>query len=187
MRTLTTLLIVLTLTLVAANVGAAQQPLVASRASVDWLEHRSAEGRYRAEFPSEPKLQTQPAKSPEGSSFTQYFAMASDDTGMYMVAYFDYTSEQTFSLEKARDGMIKAVNGTLVSDQVMNLNAAPGREFKTEAKLQNGKFVFTMARILDVNGRVYVLQHMFYKETDPAMADSNTQKFFKSFSVIPPG
>lgn len=184
MRTISTSLILLVLTLVSYNGALAQQPRDRTELIAElWVEHISPEGRFRVLFPEKPQLKSQDAKSPDGLSFVQYMTMASDNTSLYMVSYFDYAATGTFSLEKGRDGMVKAVSGTLLSDQPMTFFNVPGREFKVDAKLPNGTGTVTVVRMFDLNRRVYILQHMSLKEANPSIVSALTQKFFKSFSI----
>ena len=50
---------------------------------------------------------------------------------VFMVGYFDVLSGSTYSLEKGRDGMVKAVDGTLLSDESISLGGKPGRRFRS--------------------------------------------------------
>lgn len=153
------------------------------QAAGEWVKHTSAEGRYSVLLPRQPKLSAQEADGPTGGKFTQYMAMTTDADGLFMIGYFNYTSAMTFSLDKARDGMVNAVSGTLLSDEAISLGGHAGREVKVAAKLPDGKETLTRARFYDVNGRVYILQHMFLKSSDSPTTAGKTAKFFDSFKV----
>src|SRR5688572_25467165 len=76
--------------------------------------YTSPEGRYTVLLPNQPNLSTQQISAPDGSPMTQYMAMVADGNGMVMVAYFDYPGDVVFSLDKARDGMVNSIKGTLL-------------------------------------------------------------------------
>ncbi len=148
----------------------------------EWLKYISTEGRYSVLLPQQPKLSSQETPS-AGDKLTQFMAMSTDADSFYMVGYFDYGSDIVYSLDKGRDGMVNAVRGTLLSEENVSLGGYPGRELKVAAKLETGQDTVTRARMYDVKGRVYVLQHLFLKSSDsPAIAEK-TARFFGSFKV----
>ena len=100
-----------------------------------------------------------------------------------MVAYFDYASEVVFSLDKARDGMISAIKGTLLDEHSMSLGGAPGRQLKIAATTEQGMEFIDRARFYDVRPRVYVLQCIIPKSMDSAAIAERCDQFFDSFRV----
>ena len=100
-----------------------------------------------------------------------------------MVAYFDYKSDVVFSLDKGRDGMISAINGTLLDEHSMSLGGAPGRQIKIAARTEQGFEFIDRARFYDVKPRVYVLQCIFPKSMDSAAIGERCDQFFDSFRV----
>jgi len=98
----------------------------------------SDEGRYSVMFPSDPKLSSQNITSPNGDPMVQRMAMASGDGALFMVGYFDYGVGIVFSLDKARDGMLNSVRGTLLDEQSVSLGGAPGREIKLAGQTDDG-------------------------------------------------
>lgn len=150
--------------------------------AAEWVRYDSAEGRYSVLLPERPKLATQEGTTPNGQKVAQYRAGASDSSSLYSVAYFDVLPDSTYSLDKGRDGMVNAINGTLLSEQDISLGGHPGRELKVAAKNSDYEF-FIRARLYEIGGRVYVLQHAFLKSSDtPAIAEKSA-KFFDSFKV----
>src|SRR4051812_9283956 len=71
----------------------------------------SAAGAYSVLLPAEPTLSEQEASSDDGTKFTQYMAQSEITNQLFMVAYFDMQPGGSYSLEKGRDGMVKAVKG----------------------------------------------------------------------------
>jgi len=170
-------LALLPLVLIASALAYGQQ------AAAEWIKYTSAEGRYSALLPRQPKLTAQEVDGPAGSKFTQYMAMASDADSLFMIGYFDYTSSMNFSLDKARDGMLNAVSGTLLKEDNISLGGFPGRDLKVSAKLQGGQETLARARFYDVKGRVYVIQHLYLKTSDSQAIADKSAKFFDSFKV----
>jgi hypothetical protein len=152
------------------------------QSATQWVKYDSAEGRYGVLMPEQPKLATQEGATPTGKKMTQYQARATDSDSMFAVGYFDLLPDATYSLDNGRDGIIKAVNGTLLSEKQISLGESPGREFNVSAKASEGEFLMRV-RLYEIGGRVYVLQHVFLKSSDsPAIAEK-TVRFFDSFKV----
>ena len=164
------------LLLVCASVVLAQQ-------SSDWINYSSTEGRYAILLPAQPKLSTQEASTADGQKFTQYLAAAGDGTGYYMVGYFDHVPGTTFSFERARDGMVEKVKGTLLSDKTSTLGSYEGRELKVSTKAAETDFII-LARLWNTEERVYVLQYLFPKSLDSEANDTKAAKYFDSFQVL---
>ena len=144
------------------------------------LRYNSPEGRYSIMFPSQPKLSTQNMTDASGQPYVQYMAMASDADTLLMVAYFDYGSGIVFSLDKARDGMVQALGGTLLDEQSISLGGAPGRQLKIAGTTQGIEFI-DRVRFFDVNRRIYVLQCMAQRRADGPTSAERCEQFFDSF------
>jgi len=80
-----------------------------------WVKYDSTEGRYSVLLPQQPNLASQEATSATGDKLTQYRAGSADSNSLYSVAYFDLLPNNTYSLDKGRDGMVSTINGTLIS------------------------------------------------------------------------
>lgn len=106
--------------------------------SSQWLKYESAAGRYSVLVPAQPTLTTQDSATASGEKVTQYVALSSEANSVYLTAYFDHIPGATFSMDKARDGMVQAVDGTLLRDTVISLDGNPGREIKILAKGKDG-------------------------------------------------
>ena len=147
------------------------------------VRYTSPEGRYTVLLPEQPTLSSQQANAADGTPMTQYMVRASGPMGMVMVAYFDYASDVVFSLDKARDGMINSIKGTLVDEHSMSLGGAPGRQLKILAQTEQGMEFIDRARFYDVKPRVYVLQCITPKSLDSAAIAERCEQFFDSFRV----
>jgi hypothetical protein len=145
------------------------------------LRYTSPEGRYTVLLPAQPNLSTQQVSAPDGTPMTQYMAMASGNMGMVMVAYFDYPGDVVFSLDKARDGMVNSIKGTLLDEHAMSLGGSPGRQLRISARTEQGMEFIDRARFYDVKPRVYVLQCITPKSIDSAAIAERCEQFFDSF------
>lgn len=148
----------------------------------EWVKYTSAEGRYSVNLPVLPKVTEQEAKDANGRPLKQYLASADDGGGLFMIGYFDHNGS-TFSLDKGRDGMVKQVNGTLVSEEPVTLGGSPGRQLKVLAAAADGTVFIVRARMYDIGIRVFILQYLSLKSADNPEVDVKAKKFFDSFEV----
>jgi hypothetical protein len=155
----------------------------AAQDTSEWIKYVSAEGRYEVRVPNQPELSTQDSTTTSGDKVKQYLALSGSGSHAFMVAYYDYESTQTFSLDKARDGMIAGMQATLLKEEQISLGGAAGRLLTVGVKVEGNDYV-DLARIYDVNRRVYVLQCIFPKEEQSTTAvTGNCDKFFDSFKA----
>lgn len=153
----------------------------ALQGQTDWIKYNSPEGRYSVLLPGEPKTSTQEAAASTGENFTQYMAASEDSIAVYMVGYFDVAPNMTFSFEKARDGFIAAVKGTLLSEKVISLGGYPGREANVTANGGSGTEYLILVRFYQVEKRIYVIQFIVAKSADAAISAVKSAKYFNSF------
>jgi hypothetical protein len=147
------------------------------------LRYTSPEGRYSVLLPAQPTLSSQQVSAPDGTPMTQYMVTAAGSMGMVMIAYFDYAADVVFSLDKARDGMVTSIKGTLLDEHSMSLGGAPGRQVKISARTEQGMEFIDRARFYDVKPRVFVLQCITPKSLDSAAIAERCEQFFDSFRV----
>lgn len=133
-------------------------------------------------LPTQPTLSTQPSESADGLTFTQYLASTTTSTAVYMIGYFDLTNS-TFSFDRARDGMVSAVNGTLLGESAISLGGQPGRELRVMGKSKDGISFQVHARIYQIQLRVFVLQYIYQPEFADESTTRNQNKYFDSFAV----
>ena len=143
----------------------------------------SDQGRYSVLFPAEPELSTQNIIVPTGGQTVQYMATSFAEGTVFLVGYFDYPAGVTFSLNKARDGMVEGLKGTLLDEQSISLGGAPGRQLRIGGRLENGTEFMNRARFYDMQPRVFVLQCMISKDQDGPVAAQKCESFFESFQV----
>jgi len=160
--------------LASVGVGLAQQT------ASEWVRFTSAEGRYSVLLPAQPEVGTQESATADGVKFTQHKATLVNGTAVYLIGYFDHVPGTTFSYDRARDGMVAAVKGTLINERPASGAGTTGTEVRIVTKASDLEFLM-IARIYDVNKRVYVLQYIIPKAEDGTAVTANTTKFFESF------
>ena len=151
-----------------------------------WIKYDSPEGRYSVLFPGEPKLTTQDTTAATGEKMLQYLAMSSDSGAVYMVGYFDSAANMTFSFDKARDGFVAAVKGTLLGEKAVSLDGNPGRELKVLAKISEADELIMMVRFFQAGMRIYVIQLIVPKSSEAATSAEKNVNYFDSFRIIKP-
>jgi len=144
------------------------------------------DGAFSVLLPAPPRLSSQESKGKNGEPFTQYMTQARDDTTYVLVAYFNYGPTIKFVLDDAVDGMVGAVKGTLLSREPISLGGFRGQQASAEAKTESGIPYMVRARVYDVNRRVYSLQCLSPKATDPAAIAEKCERFLNSFKVKGP-
>lgn len=149
----------------------------------EWIRYNSAEGRYSVLLPSQPKSSTQESATAEGTKFTQYKATLIEGDAVFLLGYFDHVPGTVFSLDKARDGMVEAIKGVLLSESAISLGGSPERDLKVATKNEEGTELLLRTRFYDVDKRVYVLQLIIPKAEDDSAAAAKSVRFFDSFQV----
>lgn len=166
---------VLLVLLVSAVVAAAQ-------AGGEGITYTSTEGRYSVSLPQTPTLSTKISTASSGENLLQYRAISMDGNGGFLVAYFDYERDMTFSLNRARDSIVASLHATVLEENQISLGGSAGKQLKFLAKADTGEFV-DRARIYDVRRRIYVLQCILPKAADSPEGIDRCEKFFDSFKV----
>ena len=157
---------------------------VVAQTHTEWIRYDSKEGRYAVMLPAQPTVGSQEAETADGIKFTQYKAGVVNADVAYMIGYFDYAGEMTFTFDKARDGMVAGVNGSLVRERSIKLDSYLGRELRINARDETGIEYDMRARIFDIGRRIYVLQFIAPKSIDVGVADIKAAKYFDSFQVV---
>jgi hypothetical protein len=154
---------------------------IEAQSSGEWIRYISAEGRYNVAVPQEPKLSTQETTASTGEKIPQQLAASPDGNGVFMIGYFDYATPMTFSLDKARDGMLSTMRATLLGEETISLGTSSGRALKLLAKAPDDSEFLVRARYYDVGRRVYVLQCIFPKSEDSPAITEKCLRFLDSF------
>jgi hypothetical protein len=175
---------VLVLLLTASLAGGIQQ-------TDKWVTYTTPEGRYSVSLPQQPTLKTQESSTADGEKFPQYLAIASDEQLTFVMGYFDVAPDSTFSMDLARDGMVKKVAGKVVSEKPITLGTHPGRDMNLALKINlptaegepSSQIDYVdRLRMYEVGKRVYILQAFFPKALE-SEAVARVTKYFDSFQV----
>lgn len=148
-----------------------------------WISYSSPEGRYTVTLSQQPTLSSQNITAASGDPLVQYMASAPVGVGLAMIGYFDYPNNIVFSLDEARNGMVKSLHGTLIGEESIRLGGSPGRAIKIAAKTDSGFDFVDRSRFYDVDRRIYVLQCLVPKASDNESAAQTCEQFFDSFKV----
>jgi hypothetical protein len=162
----------------------------------EWIKYTSPEGRYSVSLPSQPKVSMQEATAETGDKFPQYMASVVEPGDVvFLIGYFDAVPGTIFSADAARDGMVKQINGRLISESAINLSGYPGRELKIltnpapaepagGTKPAGAVEYMVRARIYEADKRVYVLQFIFPKSLESEALAVKATRYFDSFQVV---
>jgi hypothetical protein len=149
-----------------------------------WLKYNSKEGQYSVLLPKEPTLSTEITTAATGEKLPQYVALSTEGNGVFYASYSDLLTNMTFSFDNARDGMLAAGKGTLISESPISLGGAPGRELRVLMKGPDDIEYFDRVRFYQVGLRIYLLQYFFPKSQDgSALVAANAARFFDSFKL----
>ena len=148
-----------------------------SAQSNDWREYVYPDDGFALSFPSEPTLTKSmvPLKNGGEAELHQY----SVDAGSYafMADVSTYApSANALSLTGARDGMVSAVKGNLVSEMPISLGTYPGLQIEFETQGFHAR------------ARLYIVGRKLYQILSGADSDKpisqNTTRFFESFRLL---
>jgi hypothetical protein len=147
-------------------------------AQTDWVKYSSPEGRYTILFPSQPRLSTAPGPP------LQNLASSTDASGVHYIAdYSDNAPGTAFTFAKGRDGLVRNMGGTLISDVPITLGGVKGRSFKFSTPGPDGRGYLVQARYYQVGTRVYLLQLIAAKSVSAAIVTLASGKYFGSFQI----
>ena len=142
----------------------------------DWINFSSAEGKFSALFPAQPRAQADTSKT-YPAYITKLF-MSRDKTDIFLIGWVDYESSYKFDpqkeLEANRDNFIKALKGTLIESKNADFNGYKGLEFSARTETH-----FWTSKVFIVGRRPFQL----VTGSNTGKASENENKFFRSFSI----
>jgi len=103
-----------------------------------WAEYTPSDGSFVALFPVTPTKATKTVNTAIGPMDITIYA-ASELSLAYSVAVVDYPADHVQQvgaaglLDSARDGAVANTQGTLLSEEILNIRGNPGRELKVSA------------------------------------------------------
>lgn len=158
----------------------------ATQQQVEWPKLETTEGRFRAIMPAKAERSVSDVPSANGK-IPVYTFSSSNKTGSFMLSYADYPNAASSPaheqevLDAVRDGVLKGIEGVLVSESKLTLNGYPGREMKATRMVEGSEMIFSW-RLFLVGNRLYQLA------VGTTKADSESpdiKKFFTSFELVP--
>ena len=157
-----------------ASPGVRQEPA--------WRQFASAEGKFSASMPSDPRISTRVTNTKGGSLLTHMVSSTDDNLNEFMVSWTEYESptfeqkgtEATFN--KMRDALVAVNQGKVLSEAVINAGGHPARAIKFSAA--DGRII--TVRFYFIGNRVYQVM----AQTKPENTESG-ERFFESFKLMP--
>ena len=148
-----------------------------------WVEYNSPDGQFTARFPTTPTKSTQQTTNRDGQPLTQHLVSALEgETALFQIGYFEILPTQVFTISDARDGIVRNVGGTLLSETAITVGAYNGADLVLTAAAQGNSFVMNV-RIIHTPRRAYVVQTI-YQPTAPYQSEK-TARFFGSLRITP--
>jgi hypothetical protein len=162
-----------------------------ARATVDRQEFKSEAGNFTVQVPSNVEFiestQAIDTGDPRVGTFNIHIYSSFTGIANYEIYYYDYPTEMIADsnasqglLDGARDGWLKAINGTLIEERATSLGNHPGREAIAEAN-NNGMAIKIKARYYQGQNRIYLIVVGIPKDgTFTAEMDA----FLQSFALL---
>jgi len=154
-----------------------------------WINFKSVDFAFIAEFPNEPKKSVQKVPTAVGDIDMYMFTLQStnndDNNAIYSVIKSDYPEEQFENaddeynntvLNGAVNGAVTNVNGELVFDNKIAFNGYPGRSFKINI---DQAYIYMNAYL--VENTIYITQVICMKQKDQ---NEDINRFLGSFDII---
>jgi hypothetical protein len=155
---------------------------IAAQPIANWVTFRSPEGRYSVLLPLSPALKAQESTAADGGKLVQYMAQVETGDAAYIIGYFDGAPGSTFSFDAARDGMMRAIKGTVQRESTVSLDGVTGRELFATARASNGIEHQVHAIYYYVQPRVYLVQLIVPTSQVASYADRD-RAYFASFRI----
>ena len=161
--------------LLAGSALAFQQP--------EWAKVDSPEGRFSVIMPNTPQTSSSDVDTKVGK-LKLYSFSSSGKAGEFMLSYADYPSEAAGAEKEAVlngviDGVLKGLQGELISQDKITLNGNPGREMRARRTLEGTEMIFSWKVVL-VGRRLY---QMGVGTTKSESESPEIQKFFTSLQL----
>lgn len=153
----------------------------------NWLDFKSVEFAFRAEFPEEPVKSVQKVPTAVGEIDMHMFMLQSNDGNnvIYSVIRSDYPEEQFENADEeynnsvlngAVNGAVTNVKGKLVFDNNVVFNGYPGRSIKISI---DQAYIYMNAYLIE--NTIYITQVICMKQKDE---NKDISRFLDSFDII---
>jgi len=124
-------------------------------------EFKSEAGRFSVMSPRVLKETTQSIDTPAAGKITFYVFLGEQGNEEFAVSYGDYPEtiikkiDPQIILDGARNGMVRNINGKLISETKIALEGNPGRELLIDVLAGGGREITFKARLFLVKNRLY--------------------------------
>jgi hypothetical protein len=146
----------------------------------DWTAYTSAEGKFSAALPDEPRTSVVVTETAKGPLYTHTVSATDKDLNEYLVSWTSYdravesrATEKTF--DHVRDALISSKGGKLVSESAISMLGRTARAI-----------TFTDSDGRTVKARFYFIGKYFYQvmaESRNKQNSVDSDRFFESFRV----
>lgn len=158
---------------------------LAFQQTAPWTKLDSVEGRFSVSMPSTPELVTRDVDTAVGKLALYTFG-SSNKVAQVVISYADYptvpnnVAQNERVLDGVRDGVLKGLEGDLISETRVILKGYPGRELRARKMFGDVEIVFTWKMYL-VGRRLY---QMGAATTKADVDVPDVQRFFNSFQLL---
>jgi len=155
------------------------------QAETEWVRFTAPKGLFSLQSPHEPKLEVAPDSTtaqPKHSRFNDF----GDGYG-FVIEYFEDLPivDPDKYLDTTRDEVVKALKGTLTSQDKISLDGYPGREVAITITAANGIIVLVRTRIYAVGTSMFSLSCVWRQDMDQAAAAKMAERYFSSVKIKP--
>ncbi|MEP6569879.1 MAG: hypothetical protein ABJC10_08905 [Acidobacteriota bacterium] len=155
------------------------------QADAEWVKFTSPKGLFSLVAPHELKPESENESTHDTVPHTRF----NDFEGGYgfVFEYFENipASDPEEYLDVTRDGIVKAIKGTVVGENKLNLDGHAGREITMSITTDNGAVVFSRTRFYLVGTNMFSLSYVWRKDMDTELAAKTGEKFFSSLKIRP--
>lgn len=146
-----------------------------------WRDFSSADGKFSALMPDDPKTSVVVTDTPDGKLYTYTFSATDKHLNEYMVSWTEYHRdgiERRFTaktFDRLRDALIASKGGRLLNETVSKLEGHPGKAIT---------FIEPDGRV--TRARFYFVKTRFYQlmaETKAGKSAEDSERFLNSFRL----
>ena len=122
-----------------------------------WHTYSEPSGQFSVEFPATPTTEAKRVPASDGSRTIQIVSASPNKSTSYACTYFEMENTGTEQIDDllttARDGSLKNIQGTLVTEKKIVVSGYPGIEFEASARGNS----HVVSRIVAAGKHVYML------------------------------
>ncbi len=148
-----------------------------------WVRHESPDGGFSVLIPDERMTRgSRRVEGDGGGAATLNSFAVNNGLTRYIATYYDVDRSMNFSLKRARDGIVRKLNGKIASETSAQILGIPTRTFRVHTTA-NGHELTVNARIFFTGSRVFLLQVIFPRAYENTPAEDRVRWYFNSFTI----